>query len=123
VVNISGAFLGACSGIFVSEFVIILLFFAIIVLLTFAVLWPCSLDSKLLTPKSSDIRSAVVQSNGEVIWIPVMKFQTHCPLDLTHFPFDEHLCDIRIMSWSYDEAEVVLCCAWPPSLPHLAGGS
>jgi len=47
-----------------------------------------------------------VISDGTVYWFPAINFRTYCPMDLTHFPFDEHTCVIRITTWTYDEAEV-----------------
>jgi len=64
----------------------------------------CSLDEGKLSP--STLQLAVVHSNGDVYWFPPINFRTYCALDLTHFPFDEHLCTIRILSWTYSEAEV-----------------
>jgi len=54
----------------------------------------------------SNLQLAVVHSNGDVYWFPAMSFRTYCPLDLTHFPFDEHVCTIRILSWTYNALEV-----------------
>ena len=48
----------------------------------------------------------MVLSDGSVLWFPSMNFRTYCALDLTHFPFDQHLCNIRLMSWTYNEHEV-----------------
>jgi len=52
------------------------------------------------------LQLAIVTSSGDVFWVPAMNFRTFCPLDLTHFPFDQHKCDIHIMTWTYDEVEV-----------------
>ena len=64
----------------------------------------CSLDKSQMAPTL--LQRALVFSNGNVLWFPAMNFRTYCPIDLTHFPFDEHRCSIRIMTWTYDEAEV-----------------
>ena len=52
------------------------------------------------------LQLAIVKSNGDIMWVPAMNFRTYCPLELTHFPFDEHRCSIDILTWTYDEAEV-----------------
>ena len=64
----------------------------------------CSFDLTKMMPRSYQL--AVVTSNGDITWVPAMNFRTHCALDLTHFPFDEHTCSIRVITWTYDEAEV-----------------
>ena len=52
------------------------------------------------------VQLAMVSSSGHVTWNPAMNFRTHCALDLTHFPFDEHLCSIRVITWSNHGLEV-----------------
>ena len=64
----------------------------------------CSLDESKATPSTRHL--AVIHSNGDVYWFPHMNFRTFCPLDLTHFPYDEHRCTIRLLSWTYTELEV-----------------
>jgi len=49
---------------------------------------------------------AIVASNGDIHWFPAMNFRTFCPLDLTHFPFDEHQCEVKVSTWSYFATEV-----------------
>ena len=63
-----------------------------------------SLDVDMIMPKTS--QSAIVVSSGDVTWFPAMNFRTFCALDMTHFPFDQHLCNINVITWTYDEAEV-----------------
>jgi len=58
----------------------------------------------MVSPNTDQL--AMVKSNGDIIWVPAMNFRTFCPLDLTHFPFDEHECEITVITWTYDEAEV-----------------
>jgi len=64
----------------------------------------------MMTPSKNQL--AIVKNNGDVSWAPAMNFRTFCPLDLTHFPFDEHECEIKIMSWTYDELEVSSTLFW-----------
>lgn len=63
-----------------------------------------SLDTNMMLPNT--LQSALVYSSGDVRWFPSMKFRTYCALDLTHFPFDEQKCSIRLGSWTYHENEV-----------------
>jgi len=64
----------------------------------------CSLDVDKMSPDT--LQMAHVHSSGDVIWWSAMSFRTYCPLDLTHFPYDEHVCTIRLISWTYFESEV-----------------
>ncbi|KAK0399126.1 hypothetical protein QR680_002909 [Steinernema hermaphroditum] len=43
----------------------------------------------------------LVYYNGEVNWIPpgILKFS--CKMDITWFPFDDQLCDLKFGSWTY----------------------
>ena len=42
-----------------------------------------------------------IYANGDIIWIPGVKFRTSCKVDLTRFPFDRQTCYINITSWLY----------------------
>ena len=42
-----------------------------------------------------------IYANGDIIWIPGLKFRTSCKVDLTRFPFDSQTCYINITSWLY----------------------
>ena len=44
---------------------------------------------------------AVVRNDGRVLWIPMMRLKSHCPLNLEHFPLDEQTCNITFGSWTY----------------------
>lgn len=45
---------------------------------------------------------AVIQSTGDVLWIPRSIFKSTCPIDITHFPFDIQNCSLKFGSWTYD---------------------
>ncbi|CAG0884634.1 unnamed protein product [Darwinula stevensoni] len=62
-------------------------------------------DSSLHQQVSSH---TVVKSNGEVHFVPNLVFRTYCEGDLTHWPFDQHMCDIKFGSWVYDGNRVNL---------------
>jgi len=44
----------------------------------------------------------VVESNGEVLWIPPAIYMSSCGIDITHFPFDIQNCAMKFGSWTYD---------------------
>jgi len=43
----------------------------------------------------------VVDSSGNVLWVPPKIIKSTCKMDLTWFPFDSQSCDIKIGSWTY----------------------
>jgi nicotinic acetylcholine receptor len=45
---------------------------------------------------------AVLSHNGQVLWAPPVNIETHCELDLSEFPFDEHICKVVFGSWTYN---------------------
>lgn len=44
----------------------------------------------------------VVSSDGTVVWVPPVKYQSSCVVDMLEFPFDLQTCELRFGSWSYD---------------------
>ena len=49
---------------------------------------------------------AVINSTGRVRWIPMAIYKSTCPIDITHFPFDEQCCKLKFGSWTYDESKL-----------------
>ncbi|ESO07319.1 hypothetical protein HELRODRAFT_170649 [Helobdella robusta] len=45
---------------------------------------------------------AVVESSGEVLWIPAGIFLSTCAIDIEYFPFDTQQCSLKFGSWTYD---------------------
>ncbi|GAB6030106.1 hypothetical protein CHUAL_005785 [Chamberlinius hualienensis] len=43
----------------------------------------------------------IVTSKGTAYWSPPFSSRSSCPMDHRNFPFDEHVCDIDIGSWTY----------------------
>ena len=39
--------------------------------------------------------------DGYVTWVPGMKWRTSCPVPLTYFPFDDHVCDVTFINWMH----------------------
>ena len=46
---------------------------------------------------------ATIRHDGQVTWIPGLKFETTCDVNLVHFPFDRQECFINITNWSFGE--------------------
>jgi len=44
----------------------------------------------------------VVESDGQVLWIPPAIFMSSCEIDITYFPFDIQHCLMKFGSWTYD---------------------
>jgi len=44
----------------------------------------------------------VVDSDGQVMWIPPAIYMSSCAIDITHFPFDIQECEMKFGSWTYD---------------------
>ncbi|XP_048745875.2 neuronal acetylcholine receptor subunit alpha-6-like [Ostrea edulis] len=49
-----------------------------------------------------------VDFNGQITWLPYEVFKSQCPIDITFFPFDEQICHISFVIWSYARSEVVI---------------
>uniref|UniRef100_A0A1I8IYU2 Neur_chan_LBD domain-containing protein n=1 Tax=Macrostomum lignano TaxID=282301 RepID=A0A1I8IYU2_9PLAT len=45
---------------------------------------------------------AMIDSNGTVFWPIPTKLRSSCKVDVTYFPFDEQMCDLKFGSWTYD---------------------
>ncbi|XP_046574361.1 neuronal acetylcholine receptor subunit alpha-10-like isoform X1 [Haliotis rubra] len=51
---------------------------------------------------------AMVTSQGNVFWPPPAKFRSSCKIDITYFPFDDQICELKFGSWTYDGLQVDL---------------
>ena len=49
---------------------------------------------------------AMVHSNGHVFWPPIVKLRSTCNIDITYFPFDDQICELKLGSWAYDGFQV-----------------
>ncbi|BFY98789.1 hypothetical protein BsWGS_01830 [Bradybaena similaris] len=49
---------------------------------------------------------AMVNHNGTVFWPPPAKFRSSCKIDITYFPFDDQMCELKFGSWTYDGFQV-----------------
>uniref|UniRef100_A0A1I8J982 Neur_chan_LBD domain-containing protein n=1 Tax=Macrostomum lignano TaxID=282301 RepID=A0A1I8J982_9PLAT len=51
---------------------------------------------------------AMIDSNGTVFWPIPTKLRSSCKVDVTYFPFDEQVCNLKFGSWTYDGYQVDL---------------
>jgi len=49
-----------------------------------------------------DREQVVLESSGDILWVPPYILTTTCKLDLTWFPFDEQECAIKFGSWAHN---------------------
>ena len=49
---------------------------------------------------------AMVNNTGYVFWPPIVKFESTCQIDITYFPFDDQVCEMKLGSWAYDGLQV-----------------
>lgn len=42
-----------------------------------------------------------IGSNGQVFWGPGFRWRTACRVDLTYFPFDRQMCEVKFINWMY----------------------
>jgi len=48
-----------------------------------------------------DREQVVLESSGDILWVPPYILTTTCKMDLTWFPFDEQSCSIKFGSWTH----------------------
>ena len=45
--------------------------------------------------------NVVISSDGACLYVPPGIFKSTCKIDITWFPFDDQLCDLKFGSWTY----------------------
>ncbi|KAM4617779.1 acetylcholine receptor subunit alpha [Discoglossus pictus] len=45
---------------------------------------------------------------GKIIWTPPAIFKSYCEIIVTHFPFDQQNCSMKLGTWTYDGTLVVI---------------
>jgi hypothetical protein len=50
----------------------------------------------------------VIQSNGDVLWSRPGMIQSTCSFDMTDFPYDRQICELKLGSWSYTGDQLIL---------------
>jgi hypothetical protein len=43
----------------------------------------------------------VLKHNGDIAWLNPAVLKSSCSINITYFPFDDQLCEIRFGSWSF----------------------
>ncbi|XP_035704084.1 neuronal acetylcholine receptor subunit alpha-7-like [Folsomia candida] len=52
--------------------------------------------------------NAYIKNDGTVLHVPPMILKSTCKMDVTWFPFDEQVCDIKFGSWTYSGLQMNL---------------
>jgi nicotinic acetylcholine receptor, invertebrate len=52
--------------------------------------------------------NVAVQSSGAVLWSRPGMIQSTCSFDMTDFPYDRQICELKLGSWSYTGEQLVL---------------
>lgn len=50
--------------------------------------------------------NVVVQSNGQILWTCPDRIQSTCQIDVTFFPFDQQVCELKFGSWTFSKAQL-----------------
>ncbi|XP_068673444.1 neuronal acetylcholine receptor subunit beta-3-like [Montipora foliosa] len=48
----------------------------------------------------------IVDSDGTCSWYSPASFRSTCPIDVTHFPFDEQTCTMKFGSWTFEVVDL-----------------
>ncbi|CAF1443607.1 unnamed protein product [Adineta steineri] len=52
--------------------------------------------------------NAVVQHNGDILYVPPGIFKSECSFNIAAFPFDTQYCTLKFGSWTYDDTGINL---------------
>ncbi|GMR60185.1 hypothetical protein PMAYCL1PPCAC_30380, partial [Pristionchus mayeri] len=52
--------------------------------------------------------NVVIDSTGDMLWVPPALYKSSCIIDVEYFPFDQQSCYLIFGSWTYDEKELIL---------------
>lgn len=50
----------------------------------------------------------IVQSTGDIVWVPPTHYQSHCGIDLRLWPFDTQECGLLMGSWTHHGEQIDL---------------
>lgn len=50
--------------------------------------------------------NVVIDSNGDVLWIPPAIYKSSCTIDVKYFPFDQQECEMKFGSWTFNGDQV-----------------
>ncbi|XP_044160656.1 acetylcholine receptor subunit alpha-1-A-like [Bufo gargarizans] len=51
---------------------------------------------------------ALVDYTGKIVWNPPAIFKSYCEMIVTHFPFDQQNCSMKLGTWTFDGSLVVI---------------
>ncbi|XP_063285827.1 acetylcholine receptor subunit alpha-1-A isoform X3 [Pelobates fuscus] len=54
------------------------------------------------------VTKALLDYTGKITWTPPAIFKSYCEMIVTHFPFDQQNCSMKLGTWTYDGALVVI---------------
>uniref|UniRef100_A0A8C5QST5 Cholinergic receptor nicotinic alpha 1 subunit n=1 Tax=Leptobrachium leishanense TaxID=445787 RepID=A0A8C5QST5_9ANUR len=54
------------------------------------------------------VTKALLDYNGKITWTPPAIFKSYCEMIVTHFPFDQQNCSMKLGTWTYDGTLVVI---------------
>ncbi|XP_060591975.1 acetylcholine receptor subunit delta-like [Ruditapes philippinarum] len=63
---------------------------------------------KSFTGLGASYLNVYVTSNGVVEWNPYQVLESTCSVDITFFPFDTQICELKFTAWSYTQSHVDL---------------
>ncbi|XP_071897072.1 acetylcholine receptor subunit alpha isoform X3 [Anas platyrhynchos] len=50
----------------------------------------------------------LLEHTGKITWTPPAIFKSYCEIIVTHFPFDQQNCSMKLGTWTYDGTVVVI---------------
>ena len=59
--------------------------------------------------------NVVVSNEGSCLYVPPGIFKSTCKIDITWFPFDDQMCDLKFGSWTYSGWKVSFCSFFCPT--------
>lgn len=65
----------------------------------------CSADGDFAIVKYTKV---LLEHTGRITWTPPAIFKSYCEIIVTHFPFDQQNCSMKLGAWTYDGTMVVI---------------
>lgn len=86
----------------------------------------CSADGDFAIVKFTKV---LLDYTGHITWTPPAIFKSYCEIIVTHFPFDEQNCSMKLGTWTYDGSVVAInpvgadLAGWGWSVTQLSGSA
>ena len=78
----------------------------------------CSAKQQSQGDKSPQSKYVRIEDDGKCFWRPLFEQSvSHCPIDVTFYPFDDQKCNLSFESWKYNDQMLNIT---PRYLPELA---